>query len=110
MRRSSRPNHAAGADHCADTYDDVSDLVEESLVELAHRRAKYLGDDLAGVELLATFIDAAVRALADRVGIARAHGCSWLDIASALSTSPMEARMHFDQIPCQGRSWLHDIS
>jgi hypothetical protein len=110
MRRSSRPNVAADADHCADTYDDVSDLVQESLVELAHRRAKYLGDDIAAVELLASFIDAAVQALADRVGSARAHGCSWPDIASALSTSPLEARMHFDQISCPGRAWLHEMS
>ena len=110
MRRSSRPDDGADADHDADTYDDVSDLVQESLVELAHRRAKYLGDDLAAVELLASFIDAAVRALADRVGTARAHGCGWPDIASALSTSPMEARMHFEQASGPGRVWLHDIS
>jgi hypothetical protein len=95
--------------HCT-TYDDVSDLVEESMVELAHRRAKYLGDDLVGVELLASFIDAAVQALADRVGSARANGCTWAAIASALSTSPMEARMHFDQMSCTGRAWLHEIS
>jgi hypothetical protein len=110
MRRSLRPDDAAGADHRADIYDDISDIVEESLVELAHRRAKYLGDDLAALELLASFIDAAVRALADRVGSARAHGCSWPDIASALSTSPMEARMHFDQTSRPGRAWLHDMS
>jgi hypothetical protein len=110
MPRSSRPDDAIDADHCADAYNDVSDLVEESLVELAHRRAKYLGDDLAAIELLAGFIDAAVQALADRVRGARANGRSWADIASALSTSPTEARVHFDQMPRQGRAWLHEMS
>jgi hypothetical protein len=75
---------------------------------LAQRRAKYLGDDLAAVELLASFIDAAVQALADRVENARAHGRNWLDISSALSISPTEARMKFDPRSTEGRSWLHD--
>src|SRR5260370_22116249 len=102
MQRSSRPNNEVGVGQRADTYDDVSDLVEDSLVVLAQRRAKYLGDDLAVVELSASVVDAAVQALADRVRSARAHGCSWADIASALYTSPTEVRMRFDQVSPQG--------
>jgi hypothetical protein len=109
MRRSSRPSEAGGG-HRIDTYDDASDLVEDCLVVLAQRRARYLGDELAAVELLASLIDAAVQALADRVGSARAHGYGWLDIASALSTSPTEAHLHFDQTSSQRRAWLHGIS
>ena len=109
MRRSSKPSEAGGG-HRTDTYDDASDLVEDCLVVLAQRRAKYLGDELAAVALLAGLIDAAVQALADRVGSARAHGYGWIDIASALSMSPTEAHMHFDQAPSHRRAWLHGMS
>jgi hypothetical protein len=109
MQRSLRPSEA-GVTHRDGTYDDASDLIEDCLVVLAQRRAKYLGDDLAAVDLLASFIDTAVQALADRVGSARAHGYGWLDIASALSTSPAEARMHFEQMTPKERAWLHGMS
>jgi hypothetical protein len=34
-------------------YNDIRDLIEDSLDELSRRRAKYLGDNLAAIRLLA---------------------------------------------------------
>ncbi len=77
-------------------YDDTTDLIEESLEVLAQRRAKWLGDDLQAVGLLANLIEAAERALADRVRSARANGHAWLEIAETLATTPTEVRLRFE--------------
>ena len=77
------------------TCDDISDLIEESLVMLAERRAAWLGDDTAAIRLLANLVDRAAEALAQRVAAARAAGTTWQEIADALGTTPTEVRLHF---------------
>lgn len=89
-------------------YDDASDLINESLGILAQRRAKYAGDDLVAITLLATLIDAAEKTLAARVQAARTQGRTWQDIGGALATSSVEARLRFDHQPADNRQWLHD--
>lgn len=68
-------------------YDDISDLIDDSLQELARRRAKWPGDDLQAVTLLASLVEAAEQALIARVTIAHENRHSWADIAEALGSS-----------------------
>jgi hypothetical protein len=89
-------------------YDDLSDLIADSLAVLAQRRAKYDGDDIAAVALLAELVDAAESALASRVRAARVTGHSWQDISRALNTSPIEVRLRFDHRAVGDRAWLHE--
>lgn len=89
-------------------YDDARDLITDSLGILAKRRAKYAGDHLVAITLLATLIDTAENTLASRVQAARADGHTWQDISGALETSQVEARLRFDQQPDDYRQWLHD--
>jgi hypothetical protein len=75
--------------------DDVSDLVEESLVVLAQRRAAWLGDDRAAIRLLANLADKTAESLAQRIDAARSAGLSWEEIADALGVTPTEVRLRF---------------
>jgi hypothetical protein len=77
------------------TYDDISDLIQESLVMLAERRAVWLGDDRAAICLLANLVDKAAEALAQRVAAARSAGITLQEIADALGTTPTEVRLRF---------------
>ena len=76
-------------------YDDIGDLIEESLVVLAQRRAAWLGDDKAAIQLLANLVDKTAEALARRVGAARAAGISWEEVADALGATPIEVQLRF---------------
>jgi hypothetical protein len=89
-------------------YDDASDLINDSLGILAQRRAKYAGDDLVAITLLAALMDTAGKTLAARVQAARDHGHTWQDIGGALTTSPVEARLRFDHQLDGCRPWLHE--
>jgi hypothetical protein len=84
-----------GPEEAVMTYDDVSDLIQESLVLLAERRAAWLGDDIAAIRLLANLVDKAAEALALRVAAARSAGTTWQEIADALGTTPTEVRLRF---------------
>ena len=75
--------------------DDIGDLVEESLVLLAQRRAAWLGDDRVAIRLLANLADKTAEALAQRIGAARSAGLSWEEIADALGATPTEVRLRF---------------
>ena len=77
------------------TYDDVSDLIQQSLAMLAERRAAWLGDDTAAIRLLANLVDKAAEALAQRVAAARDAGTTWQEIADALGTTATEVRLRF---------------
>ena len=81
------------------TGDDISDLIQESLVILAERRAAWLGDDKAAIRLLANLVDKAAEALAQRVAAARGTGTTWQEIADALGTTPTEVRLRFADQP-----------
>ena len=76
-------------------YDDIGDLIEESLVVLAQRRAAWLGDEKAAIQLLANLAGRTAEALAQRINGARAAGISWDEIAEALGATPTEARLRF---------------
>jgi len=76
-------------------YDDISDLIEDSLVVLAQRRAAWLGDDEAAIQLLADLVDKTAEALAQRIRAAHAAGLSWEGIADALGSTPTELRLRF---------------
>jgi hypothetical protein len=76
-------------------YDDIGDLIDELLVVLAQRRAAWLGDDKAAIELLATLASKTAEALAQRVSAARAAGISWEEIAEALGATATEVRLRF---------------
>ena len=73
----------------------MSDLIEESLVVLAQRRAAWLGDDKAAIQLLANLADKTAEALAQRIGAARTAGISWDEIAEALGATPTDVRLRF---------------
>ena len=75
---------------------DSRNLIGECLEELARRQAKWLGDDLAAIALLAELIGDAEKCLAERVHNAPANGHTWQDIADALGTSLTDARLRFD--------------
>ena len=76
-------------------YDDIGDLIEESLVALAQRRAVWLGDEKAAIHLLANLADKTADALAQRIRVARAAGSSWEEIADVLGATPTEVRLRF---------------
>src|SRR5215469_14161967 len=77
-------------------YDDSSDLIEDTLQELAKRRAKFLGDDLAAIALLVAIVESAKKALERRVSAAYAAGHNWQEISSSLAMNIVEARIRFD--------------
>lgn len=76
-------------------YDDIGDLIEDSLVVLAQRRAAWLGDDKAAIQLLANLVDKTAEALAQRIRAARAAGISWEEIADPLGATATEVRLRF---------------
>lgn len=76
-------------------YDDIGDLIENSLVVLAQRRAAWLGDDEAAIRLLADLVEKTADALAQRIRAAHASGVSWQEIADALGSTPTEAWLRF---------------
>jgi len=78
-------------------YEDTSDLIEDSLEELARRRAKWPCDDLQAVTLLASLVEAAEQALIARVTSAHENGHSWDQIAEAFGTTTTEVRLRFEQ-------------
>ncbi len=89
----------------ADTYD----LIDDALAELAERRGAWLGDDLTAMTLIGSLIDQAERFLPELVTNARLNGHTWDDIASALATSPAEARLRFDpESPIADSRWPDD--
>ncbi len=79
-------------------HDDIGDLIEDSLVVLAQRRAAWLGDDKAAIQLLANLVDRTAEALAQRIGAARVAGMSWEEIADALGVTPTEVRLRFADV------------
>jgi len=78
-------------------YSDIRDLIEDSLDELARRRAKWPGDDLAMVQLLSDLAREAEAALTRRVVQAKARSSTWQDIAKALGTSVTEVRLQYEE-------------
>jgi hypothetical protein len=80
-------------------YDDTQDLIEDCLAELAGRRAKWQGDALQAITLLASLVEATDRALAERVAMAHQNGHTWTEIAETLGTTPTEVRLEFEQPP-----------
>lgn len=77
---------------------DARDVVEDALAELARRRAKWLGDDVAAIELLTALIAEAEEVLTQRVRGAPANGYSKQAIADALRGGPDEAQRRPDDI------------
>jgi hypothetical protein len=69
---------------------DARDVIDEALGELARRRAKWLGDDVAAIELLTALIAEAERVLTQRVRGAPSNGYSRQAIADALRNAPNE--------------------
>jgi len=80
-------------------YSDIVDLIEDSLAELARRRAKYPGDDLTAIRLLADLADEASTALGERVAAAQAAGAEWARIAAVLGASVTDVRLEFENRP-----------
>ncbi len=76
--------------------DDTYDLIDDAMATLAERRGAWLGDEITAITLIASLIDQAERWLPQHVHDARANGHSWEQIARALATSPVEARLRFD--------------
>jgi hypothetical protein len=90
--------------------DDTYDLIDDAVAALADRRGTLLGDDIAAMALIASLIDQAERWLPQRAPDARANGHSWDEIARALATSPVEARLRFDpQSPVADGRWPYDF-
>jgi hypothetical protein len=90
--------------------DDTYDLIDAAVAALAGRRGTWLGDDIAAMALIASLIDQAERWLPQRMHDARANGHSWDEIARALATSPVEARLQFDpQSPVADGRWPYDF-
>ena len=77
------------------TGDDTYDLIDDAIHQLAGRRGKWLGDPLASITLLSSLIEQARRMLPEQVLIARDHGATWHDIATALATSPEQAELTY---------------
>jgi len=77
-------------------YSDTRDLIEECLADLARRRAKWQGDDLQAIALLASLVEATEQALAAPVTVARQNGHSWAEIAQTLGTTTTELRLQFE--------------
>ena len=87
-------------------YNDIRDLIEDSLDELARRRAKYPGDNLAAIRLLADLVEEAQGALAKRLTQAAASGTQWEQIAEVLGTTPTETRIRFEDGTELDHAWL----
>lgn len=77
------------------TGDDTYDIIDDALAALAERRGKRLADPLASITLIASIIEQAKRTLPEQVFIARDHGATWHDIATALATSPEQAELTY---------------
>jgi len=89
--------------------DDTHDLIDDALSHLAERRHKWLGDPIAAITLLASLIDQAERMLPEHVLIARDHGSTWHDIATALATSPEQAQLRYSpDSPIADSRWPYD--
>ena len=90
--------------------DGTYDLIDDALTALAERRGAWLGDDLTAITLIASLIDQAERCLPELVTSARLNDRTWDEIASALATSPAEARLRFDpQSPIADARWPQDF-
>jgi hypothetical protein len=89
--------------------DDTYDLIDDALYQLAERRKAWLGDPLAAITLLASLIDQAERMLPEQALIARDHGATWHDIATALATSPEQAELRYSpESPVADSRWPYD--
>ncbi len=75
--------------------DDTCDLIDDALYRLAERRGKWLGDPLAAITLIASLIDQAGRMLPEHVLLALDDDATWHDIATALATSPEQAKLRY---------------
>lgn len=75
--------------------DDTYDLIDDALYRLAERRGKWLGDPLAAITLIASLIDQAGRMLPEHVLLALDDDATWHDIATALATSPEQAKLRY---------------
>jgi hypothetical protein len=90
--------------------DDTYDLIDDALGKLAERRGKWPGDPLASITLIASLIDQAERLLPEQVLIARDHGATWHDIATALATSPDQAELTYSpDSPVADSRWPYDF-
>jgi hypothetical protein len=78
------------------SHGDTFALIDDALAALAKRRGAWLGDDLTAITLLASLTHQAERCLPELATSARLNGHTWEEIASALGTSPDEARLRFD--------------
>jgi hypothetical protein len=88
---------------------DTFDIIDDALLELATRRAAWLGDGLTAINLLASLIDQAERCLPHFVHQASENGHSWAEIAHTLGTSPEQARLRFDpESPITDTRWPYD--
>ncbi len=89
--------------------DDTHDLIDDALCQLAERRGKWLGDPLATITLIASLIDQAERMLPEHVLLALDDGASWQDIATALATSPEQAKLRYSpDSPVADSRWPYD--
>ena len=89
--------------------DDTYDLIDDALYQLAERRKAWLGDPLAAITLLASLIDQAERMLPEHALIARDHGATWHQIATALATSPEQAELRYDpESPVADSRWPYN--
>jgi hypothetical protein len=88
---------------------DTFTIIDDALLELATRRAAWLGDSLTAINLLASLIDQAERYLPDLVHQARDNGHSWHEIAQTLATSPEQTRLRFDpESPIADSRWPYN--
>jgi hypothetical protein len=89
--------------------DDTYDLIDDALYQLAERRKAWLGDPLATITLLASLIDQAERMIPEHALLARDHGATWPDIATALATSPEQAELRYNpDSPVADSRWPYD--
>lgn len=89
--------------------DDTFEIIDNALLELATRRASWLGDSLTAICLVSSLIAQAERCLPQFVYEAREDGHSWPEIAQMLDTSPDEARLRFDpESPIADGRWPYD--
>jgi hypothetical protein len=89
--------------------DDTYDLIDDALYQLAERRGKWLGDPIAAITLLASLTAQAEKMLPEHVLMARDHGATWHDIATALATSPEQAETTYNpDSPIADDRWPYD--
>ncbi len=89
--------------------DDTYDLIDDALYQLAERRAKWLGDPIAAITLIASLTDQAERMLPEHVLLALDDGATWHDIATALATSPEQAELRYSpDSPVADSRWPYD--